>query len=197
MTNSIKNICVFCGSSYGAAPIYKNAAQQLGKLMATSGIRLIYGGGHVGLMGAIADSVLQHGGQVTGIIPRFLEEKEVAHTALTELIITHSMHERKQLMAEKADAFIAMPGGIGTLEELAEIMTWVQLELIRKPIGILNVDGYFNGLVAMLNTMVDEGFLKSETKNTFLHDTEAQSLLTSLQSFTFPEYSIWSELDRS
>ncbi|MDX1628448.1 MAG: TIGR00730 family Rossman fold protein, partial [Fulvivirga sp.] len=128
----MKNVCVFCGSSPGKNKIYTDAAEALGKLIATHDMRLIYGGGRVGLMGKIADAVIAHGGHVTGVIPDFLQRKEVGHPALTKLIVVESMHERKQKMAELADAFIALPGGFGTLEELAEIVTWVQLSLVNK-----------------------------------------------------------------
>lgn len=156
------NICVFCGSSAGSNAQYAETARKLGFLMAGNGHQLIYGGGNIGLMGILADTVLAHGGQVTGVIPDFLMKKEVGHTGLTTLEIVTSMHERKRRMADLADAFIVLPGGWGTLDETAEILTWRQLELIPHPIGIINVAGFFDFLLGQMNHMEAEGFLKPE-----------------------------------
>ena len=156
----MKSICVFCGSSTGYHPIYQKAAKDLGKHLAKENIRLIYGGGSVGLMGILADSAMAHGGEVVGIIPRFLYEKEVGHDGVSELVIVESMHERKQKMAEMAQGFVAMPGGIGTMEELFEIFTWSQLALIRKPVALLNINNFYDDILHLLNKMVKEGFLK-------------------------------------
>ena len=155
-------ICVFCGSSSGNDPAYIAAARELGTLMAKAGHELIYGGANIGLMGAVADAVLAEGGYVTGVIPGFLVEHEIAHRGISELIVVNSMHERKRRMAELTDAFLALPGGWGTLEELAEMLTWNQLRVMRKPIGLLNTLNFFDPLLASMQTMVREGFLKSE-----------------------------------
>ena len=154
------NICVFCGSASGTNPIYAEAASALGVLMAREGHTLVYGGGKVGLMGIVADAVLAHGGEAIGVIPDFLMRREVAHLGLTRLEVVDTMHLRKQRMAEISNAFIAMPGGWGTLDELAEILTWRQLGLVTQTIGILNVNDFFSPLLTQMRTMVEEGFLK-------------------------------------
>lgn len=164
----MKKICVFCGSSKGKHPIYKEAAVTLGKLMAENDITLVYGGGGIGLMGEIANAVMNNNGRVIGVIPRFLAEKELGHQQISELILTDSMHQRKQKMAELADGFIALPGGFGTLEELCEILTWVQLSIIEKPIAVLNTDGFFDSLLSLFDNMVDQGFLKKSNQEILL-----------------------------
>ena len=156
------NICVFCGSGVGNKTIYANAARELGSLMALKGHTLVYGGGNIGLMGILADAVLEKKGTVIGVIPDFLMRKEVGHTGLTQLEIVSSMHERKRRMADLADAFLVLPGGWGTLDETAEILTWKQLGLVHQPLAFLNIDGFFDTLLAQMNTMVKAGFLKSE-----------------------------------
>jgi len=161
----MKNICVFCGSSSGKKEDYIEAAKNLGEEFTQNDWQLVYGGGNIGLMGAVADSVLNHNGKVTGVIPDFLMKKEVGHQQLTRLEIVDSMHTRKNRMAELADAFVALPGGFGTLEELAEIVTWVQLELVDKPIILLNLDGYYDNLLAQLKTMLTEGFTSKQNIN--------------------------------
>ena len=153
------NICVFCGSSTGFNSVYADSARELGRLLAAQQHTLVYGGGNIGLMGIVADSVLENKGRVIGVIPDFLMQKEVGHRGLTELEIVPSMHERKKRMADLSDAFIAMPGGWGTLDETAEILTWKQLALIQQSVGILNVNGFFNTLLLQMNLMVKEGFL--------------------------------------
>lgn len=174
------NVCVFCGSATGNNILFADASRQLGALLGANGHTLIYGGGNIGLMGIVADSVLQAGGQVVGVIPDFLLKREVAHRALTELIVVDSMHERKMKMADQSEAFLAMPGGWGTLDELAEILTWRQLGLIHQPIGLLNTLNFFDPLLATMQTMVDQGFLKEENlRSLIVHDTP-KSLLTSL-----------------
>jgi len=183
----MKSVCVFCGSSSGGNSIYREAAVNLGKALARHELGLVYGGGNIGLMGILADTVLHSGGKVTGVIPHFLAEKEVGHTGLTEMLFVDSMHERKQKMSELADAFIAMPGGFGTLEELAEIITWAQLGLITKPIGILNVNRYFLPLLQQFDIMVSEGFLRIENRNRIMTSDNAESLLELLKTYT-PEY---------
>jgi uncharacterized protein (TIGR00730 family) len=152
-------VCVFCGSSRGASPAYAAAATELGTTLAVKGIGLVYGGGHVGLMGAVADAALATGGSVTGVMPESLVAKEIAHQGLTELRVTASMHERKALMADLADGFIALPGGLGTFEELCEILTWGQLGLHAKPVVLLDVDNHYKGLVEWLGELRDKGFV--------------------------------------
>ena len=156
----IRSIAVYCGASHGAAPVYADAAQALGRALAARGIQLVYGGGKVGLMGVIADEVLRCGGTVIGVIPRALMDKEVGHLGLTRLHVVRDMHERKALMAGQADAFIAMPGGLGTLEELFEMLTWSQLEIHAKPIGLLNANAYYDGLLEFVRHMSAEGFVR-------------------------------------
>tara|TARA_R110000772_G_scaffold232445_2_gene343940 strand:- start:54874 stop:55458 length:585 start_codon:yes stop_codon:yes gene_type:complete len=156
--SDISAICVFCGSRTGSDPAYENAARDLGRMMAERGIRLVYGGGHVGLMGVVADAVLDAGGQVTGVIPDFLKRREVGREDLTELVVTDSMHSRKQRMFELADAFVALPGGLGTLDETIEVATWKQLGLHAKPIVILDAAGYWGALSALLASVVKGGF---------------------------------------
>ncbi len=156
------NVCVFCGSSAGFQPVYAEAARKLGTLLVNNNHSLVYGGGHVGLMGIIADSVMNSGGEVIGVIPQFLVDREVGHYQITRLEVVQSMHERKKRMADLSDAFIAFPGGIGTLEELAEILTWKQLGLINNPIVIFNLNDFFTPLLQQLHHMKNEGFVKEE-----------------------------------
>lgn len=170
-------ICVFCGSRPGKNPLYLQAAEYLGHIMAAEGIGLVYGGATSGLMGAIADSVLEKGGKVTGVLPEFLSNKEIAHKQITELILVPTMHERKLLMYEKSFAFIALPGGIGTLEELVEVTSWNQLGVLSKPIGLLNVNGFFDSLLAQLDYMVEEGFLDSQTRDWIEVSSDPDELL--------------------
>lgn len=160
--NSIKNVCVYCASSTKIAPVYFASAERLGRLLAMRGINLINGAGSIGLMGAVSNAALEAGGTVTGVIPRFMVEQNWHHTGLTKLVETENMHERKQLMAEMSDGVIALPGGCGTMEELLEIITWKQLGLYLKPIVILNVDGFFNPLLEMLQRAIDENFMRKE-----------------------------------
>lgn len=155
----MKNICVFCGSSNGDLPVYADQAYLFGTQLAQSHCRLIYGGGRLGLMGTLAQGVLDHQGEVYGVIPDFMIPKEVAHTGLTRLITTSSMHERKARMARLADGFAVLPGGMGTLDEMAEIITWNQLRIIDKPVGLLNLNGYFDPLLEMIKRMDQKGFL--------------------------------------
>jgi uncharacterized protein (TIGR00730 family) len=179
----LKSVCVYCGSSPGASPDYAQAARVLAGEMVTRDIALVYGGGNVGLMGIIADEVMRLGGCATGVIPRALMDKEVGHHGLTRLHIVKDMHERKALMAELSDGFIAMPGGIGTLEELFEALTWAQLGFHDKPIGLLNVNGFYDGLIRFLEHVVNQRFLKEEHASLMLHDREPASLLAQLKSF--------------
>ena len=158
----LKNICVYCGSNNGERPEYEAAAETLGKTIAKAGIRLIYGGGSIGLMGTVARTVLANGGGVTGIIPQFLKDREVMLGEASELIVTDDMHERKRLMFERSDAFITLPGGIGTLEEVVEMMTWAQLDQHTKPILIVNIAGFWDSLIGLFDHMANEGFLRKE-----------------------------------
>ena len=160
--NSIKNVCVYCASSTKIAPVYFASAESLGRLLAMRGINLINGAGSIGLMGTVSNAALEAGGTVTGVIPRFMVEQNWHHTGLTKLVETENMHERKQLMANLSDGVIALPGGCGTLEELLEIITWKQLGLYLKPIVILNVDGFFDSLLEMLQRAIDENFMRKE-----------------------------------
>jgi uncharacterized protein (TIGR00730 family) len=174
------NICVFCGSSAGLNPIYTDSARELGELLAAKQHTLIYGGGNIGLMGVVADAVLEKKGEVIGVIPDFLMQKEVGHKGLTKLEIVPSMHERKKRMADLSDAFVTIPGGWGTLDETAEILTWKQLGLIHQPVGILNINGFFDTLLQQLHIMVQEGFLKSENLNSLKVGHSPEHLLSQL-----------------
>jgi uncharacterized protein (TIGR00730 family) len=177
MSQPILRVCVFCGSSLGNRAAYREAAGALGACLIERGYSLVYGGAHVGLMGLIADSMLAAGAEVIGVIPRQLQEKEIAHSGLSRLHIVETMHERKALMADLADAFIALPGAYGTLDELFEIITWAQLGIHRKPIGILNTDGYYDYLLAFLDNCVANGLLKQSNRELFLVDVEPRRLL--------------------
>ncbi|CAN5473513.1 TIGR00730 family Rossman fold protein [soil metagenome] len=174
------NVCVFCGSSSGQDPVYADAARETGRLLALAGHTLVYGGGNVGLMGVIADAVLANGGKVTGVIPDFLMKREVGHSGLTELIVVNSMHERKKKMADLADVFIALPGGWGTLDELAEILTWRQLGLIDQPIGLLNTSSFFSPLVSQMKNMTEKGFLPSANLKFLIVENSPEKVLTVL-----------------
>jgi uncharacterized protein (TIGR00730 family) len=187
----ISSICVYCGSSAGQLPAYAEAARALAGELAHRKIRLVYGGGRVGLMGALADAALGAGGSVTGVIPRALAVKEVAHDGLSDLVVTESMHERKMIMAERSDACIALPGGIGTLEELFEAWTWTQLGFQRKPCGLLNVAGYFDGLIEFIEHSVAEGFLRQAHRDILLVETEPGALIERLESFEPPPVPKW------
>ncbi len=191
MTTSIRAVCVYCGASPGHDPVYAEAARALGREMVRQELHLIYGGGHVGLMGIIADAVLEAGGEVTGVIPRALMDAEVGHNRLTRLRVVKDMHERKALMAEQADGFIAMPGGIGTLEELFEAMTWAQLGFHEKPVGLLNVNRFYDKLLAFLSLQAQEGFLRAEHRHLLLTETDAALLLQRLRDFRMPDGVSW------
>lgn len=180
------NICVFCGSSFGKDQAYKEAAERTGTLLAQRGIELIYGGGHVGLMGVIADAALAEGGQVTGVIPRALSEREVAHRDLTTLVVVDSMHERKAEMAKRADGFIALPGGAGTLEEAFEQWTWAQLGIHQKPCGFLNIKGYFDPLRAMIKQIVEEGFIRAEYADMLIFSDDPAHIISAFESYAPP-----------
>jgi len=187
----LKRICVFCGSSSGTREIYAQTARETGWLLAERGIELVYGGGKVGLMGAVADACLGAGGRVIGVIPQLLKDKEVAHNSLSELIVVQTMHERKALMADLADAFLALPGGYGTWDELCEVLTWSQIGIQRKASAVLNVNGYYDPLLAMADRAVSEGFMKDIHRELLLTDTEPARLLEKMESFSVPLVDKW------
>jgi uncharacterized protein (TIGR00730 family) len=179
----MKSLCVYCGSSIGSSPAYEEAARSLAKAMVSEQIDLVYGGGNVGLMGIIADEVLSLGGKVSGVIPKALMDYEVGHHGLTHLYVVKDMHERKAKMAELSGGFIAMPGGIGTLEELFEALTWSQLGFHDKPIGLLNVNGFYDGLIRFVQHLVKQGFLKQEHASLMMYEDDAPALMERFKSF--------------
>jgi hypothetical protein len=187
----MKAITVFCGSSGGFKEIYQQQAFLLGKKLAVKQIALVYGGARIGLMGAVADGALQNGGKVYGVIPEFLRSKEIAHEGLTELILVNSMHERKVKMNELSDGVIALPGGFGTMEELFEMLTWAQLGLHKKPIALLNTDGFYDFLLDAIETMVVEGFLKKTNQQMLLVDDQIDGLLEKMKDYHAPEFPKW------
>lgn len=192
----MKRVCVFCGSSKGNSPAFTAAARALGETFAARNIELVFGGSHVGLMGVVADAVLASGGKVTGVLPRFMDDKELAHPKLTKLHIVETMHERKQLMAELAEGFIALPGGFGTLEEIFEAITWQQLHLHAHPCGLLNVDGYFDSLVAFLRGTVARGFVRPGHFEKLVVATAPAELLDSFARFKPDSAGKWISSDR-
>jgi uncharacterized protein (TIGR00730 family) len=187
----IQRLCVFCGSSSGARLIYAAAAAQLGQELARSKIALVFGGGRVGLMGILADSVLAAGGQAIGVMPRALVEKEIAHTSLTELHVVESMHQRKALMADLADAFLLLPGGFGSWEEFCEVLTWLQLGIHRKPCAILNVAGYYDGLLSLADHALAEGFLRPTHREMVIVEKDPQVVLSLLTNASIPSEVKW------
>ena len=187
----MKRITVFCGSSFGEQEIFKSQTILLGETLAKQGIDIVYGGANVGLMGALADAALSAGGKVIGILPSFLKSKEIAHLHLTELIIVDSMHERKLKMNELCDGVIALPGGFGTLEELFEMITWAQLGLHTKPIAVLNINGFYDPLLMMLQTMVDNGLLKEINRKMLLTSDTIDDLLLQMKNYTAPTVTKW------
>jgi len=187
----MKRITVFCGSSFGTEDIYRSQAMALGKSLAQKGIELVYGGANVGLMGTVADGVLSEGGRVTGVLPHFLQSKEIAHEGLTELILVDSMHERKTKMNDLCDGVIALPGGFGTLEEFFEMLTWAQLGLHKKPIAVLNIDGFYDALNVLIQVMVDKGFLKAVNQEMLLVSDNIDELLTKMSEYVAPEVGKW------
>lgn len=187
----LMRICVFCGSNPGNDPAYRAAAEALGRLLAARGIGLVYGGGRVGMMGAVAQAALADGGTVIGVIPEGLQRKELAYGGLTELIVTRTMHERKQRMADLADGFVALPGGFGTFEEFCEIVTWGQLGLHEKPCGLLNVKGYYSPLLALFDHALAEGFLKPQYRQLVLTEEEPERLLAAMRGYRPPVLEKW------
>ncbi|SMF64923.1 hypothetical protein SAMN05661091_0116 [Paenibacillus uliginis N3/975] len=193
----MKRIAVFCGSSDGASPAYKEGAVQLGKELARRGITLVYGGASVGIMGTVADAVLEAGGQVIGVIPQMLEDREISHRNLTELIVVGSMHERKTKMSDLADGFIALPGGPGTLEEFFEIFTWAQLGLHQKPCGILNVNGYYDLLISFFDHMHGQQFLHEKYRSMALVDSDPAGLIEKFNTYTPPSVKTYIKEDQT
>jgi len=187
----MKNIAVFCGSSSGNNKIYGEQAAATGRFLVEQGIDLIFGGGKVGLMGMLADAALEAGGRVTGVIPGFLQTKEVAHEQLSELIVVETMHQRKALIHEMSDGFIALPGGYGTLEELFEILTWGQLGLHPKPVGLLNIGGFFDHILSSLDHMVQEGFVHEINREMVLCDHHPEGLLKQMLAYQAPTVPKW------
>jgi len=197
MTNKFHSVCVYCGSSVGNHAVFADAARVLGRKLVEQNLSLVYGGGHVGLMGIVADAVLDAGGEVTGVIPKALMDSEVGHDRLTRLFVVKDMHERKALMAEHADGFIAMPGGIGTLEELFEALTWAQLGFHEKPVGLFNVDGFYDKLIEFLNQLTSQGFLRPEHRDLLIVQAEPDALITQLKKFTMPAGVSWLSRQRA
>jgi uncharacterized protein (TIGR00730 family) len=187
----MKSITVFCGASEGNNPIYKEIGFQTGKLLAEHSIEVVFGGGKIGIMGAVADGAISAGGVVTGVIPKFLRTKEVTHYGVTNLHVVESMHERKMLMHQLSQGVMALPGGYGTLDELFEILTWAQLGMHAYPIGLLNVNGYFNHLVGFVHHMCNEGFLNAVVRDLILVDDDAVRLLERMKSYQAPEIYKW------
>jgi uncharacterized protein (TIGR00730 family) len=179
----MKSICVFCGANRGASPVFAAAAQSLGALLARRGVELVYGGGNVGLMGELADAALAAGGQVTGVIPRALLDKELGHRGAQRLLVVESMHERKAKMAELSQAFVALPGGFGTFEEFCEVLTWSQLGFHDKPCALLDVEGYWRPLVALFDNAVKHGFLRAENRAIVLEESDPERLLERLEAW--------------
>lgn len=187
----MKRVAVFCASSIGFEPIFEEQAYLLGQTLAHRGMELVYGGAKVGLMGAVANGVIDNKGKAIGVLPRFLKEKELQHEGLTELILVDTMHERKAKMTELSDGIIALPGSFGTLEELFEALTWAQLGLHKSPVGILNVDGFYDDLFALIQKMVDKGFLKQAYKDALLIDTDVNGLLEQMENYQAPSIPKW------
>ncbi|MGN6693640.1 MAG: TIGR00730 family Rossman fold protein [Aquihabitans sp.] len=191
MTRQLRRVAVFCGSNHGTDPAFTDAAVALGTLLAQRGIGLVYGGGDVGLMGEVADAALAGGGEVIGVIPQHLWDKEVGHRGLTELLVVDSMHERKMAMADRSDAFIALPGGVGTFEELFEAITWTQLGIHDKPVGLLDVAGFYRPLLSFLDGTVASGFLKPGHRSMIVDATDPAEVLAALEAWEPVATSKW------
>ena len=192
----MKRVCVFCGSSAGVKPVYAQVARQVGQALAARGLGLVYGGGRVGLMGAVADGALEAGGEVIGVIPRALMRKELAHEGATTLHVVEGMHERKALMHHLSDAFLTLPGGAGTLEELFEVWTWAQLGYHHKPCAILDVESFYSPLLAHVDQLVEQGFLRAAYRDHLLVDTALEPLLERMAAYQ-PPRTKWADLDES
>jgi uncharacterized protein (TIGR00730 family) len=187
----LKSICVFCGANFNGDPVLKQTLEQLAEVMVSRGMDLVYGGGRVGVMGLLADEVLRRGGKVTGIIPQFLMDKEVGHTGLTELHIVKNMHERKQLMNDLCDGIVTLPGGLGTLEEFFEVLTWLMLGIHEKPVGLLNINGFYDHLLMQMDLMVEQRFLKPGNRNLLITSTDAIELIDLMENSNLKPDDIW------
>lgn len=187
----MKSICVYCGANFNGDPVLRASVEKLAAVMAENNISLVYGGGSVGLMGVIADELLKRDGHVTGVIPQFLMDKEVGHKGITEMIVTNNMHERKQKMADLADGFVILPGGFGTLEEFFEVLTWLQLGLHNKAIGVLNVNGFYDHLFAQMDVMVEHKLLKPANRDLVFNESDAEALVTKMQHFVAAPDEVW------
>ena len=193
----MKSICVFCGSSFGAREIYSDAARETGRVIAENGYRLVYGGAKVGLMGTVADAALSAGGEAVGVLPKSLQEKEIGHEGLNELHLVGSMHERKALMADLSDGFVALPGGVGTLEEIFEVWTWGQLGYHQKPCGFLNIDGYYDHLIAFLDHQTSEQFMKQAMRDMAQIAESPDALIDLFKSYAPPSTPKWIKKDET
>lgn len=187
----INSLCIYCGSNFNGDPILQNAIEALAETMVAQDISLIYGGGSVGVMSVIADEVLKRNGKVKGVIPQFLMDKEVGHKGLTEMIITENMHQRKQRMADLSDGFVILPGGFGTLEEFFEVLTWLQLGLHAKPIGVLNIGGFYDPLFAQMDVMVKHRFLKQNNRDLVFNETNPIELISKMKAFNAAPDEVW------
>jgi uncharacterized protein (TIGR00730 family) len=189
--NKLKAVCVYCGSNFNGDLQLRTAIKQLAETLVKQEIKLIYGGGSVGVMGLLANDVLEAGGEVIGVIPQFLMDKEVGHTGVTEMIVTENMHQRKQKMADLSDGFVILPGGFGTLEEFFEVLTWLQLGLHNKPIGVLNVDGFYDPLFAQMEIMVQRKFLKPANRDLVFNEADAAILIDKMDHFSAIPDEVW------
>jgi len=187
----MKSLCVYCGSNFNGDPILRKAIEELAETMVGQNITLVYGGGSVGVMGVIADEILKRNGKAIGVIPQFLMDKEVGHAGLTEMVITENMHQRKQKMADLSDGFVILPGGFGTLEEFFEVLTWLQLGLHSKPIGVLNVNGFYDPLFQQMEMMVQHRFLKQKNKELVFNETSASVLIDKMSNFNALPDEVW------
>ncbi|GAA4203422.1 TIGR00730 family Rossman fold protein [Pedobacter jeongneungensis] len=189
--NKLNSVCVYCGSNFNGDVQLRNAIKQLAETLVKQQIKLVYGGGSVGVMGVLANDVLELGGLVTGIIPQFLMDKEVGHKGVTEMIVTDNMHQRKQKMADLSDGFVILPGGFGTLEEFFEVLTWLQLGLHNKPIGVLNVNGFYDPLFAQMEMMVQSRFLKPANRDLVFNEADAEILIDKMDNFSAISDEVW------
>jgi len=189
--NKLNSVCVYCGSNFNGDVVLRNAIKQLAETLVEQQIRLVYGGGSVGVMGVLANDVLELGGLVTGVIPQFLMDKEVGHKGLTEMIVTENMHQRKQKMADLSDGFVILPGGFGTLEEFFEVLTWLQLGLHTKPIGVLNVNGFYDPLFAQMDMMVQSKFLKPANRDLVFNESNPETLISKMDDFSAVPDEVW------
>lgn len=187
----MKSVCIYCGSNFNGDPVLKEALTQLANVLVSQQIEMVYGGGSVGVMGLMANEVLQREGKVTGVIPQFLMDKEVGHTGITKMIVTENMHQRKQKMADLSDAFLILPGGFGTLEEFFEVLTWLQLGLHAKPIGVLNVGGFYDPLFMQMDKMVENRFLKPVNRDLVFNETDPETLILKMQQFDAKPDDVW------